>query len=131
MIGKHRRRKNKVEPVKVAVSESNVVTAIIQESMKTITVELPSKMVDDIHDALKERGIDLGSYIRMGLRNLAGKVSFYKLGDQLQFGKYRGETLETVIRCDPGYASWAAKNMEKFVMEEAALDLLEQMGKAR
>ena len=42
-------------------------------------------------------------------------------------GRRVGEALETVIRCDPGYAAWMVKTLDGLQFSEAALDLLAEI----
>ena len=71
-----------------------------------------------------ERGMDLSTLVRLFLRNMAVKSNYYGLDTALRFGKYNGETVETIIRFDPSYIEWCLKNIEGMHLSEEALDLL-------
>ena len=42
----------------------------------------------------------------------------YTLDDTFKFGKYKGETLQTVADKDPAFIYWCHKNVDGFVMED-------------
>lgn len=46
----------------------------------------------------------------------------YNLTDSLQFGKYRGYVLQTVLLQKPKYISWCIKNVDGFRMSSRAWD---------
>ncbi len=47
---------------------------------------------------------------------------------QLNFGKYKGKTLQNVIDLDPGYISWCLRAIDSFeVAEDVEQELKEQV----
>lgn len=84
--------------------------------------------VSEVLNAMSvSRGVDVQTLVRVALRNLVQRSSFYGTETRLSFGKYRGESMETVIRCDPGYVSWALKTFEGMQLSIPALDLLNEI----
>jgi hypothetical protein len=61
----------------------------------------------------------------VALRGALQKNGYVPLTAELPFGKYRGETLETVVRADPDYVRWLLTNSKNFTTDEAAIELLE------
>lgn len=43
----------------------------------------------------------------------------------MPFGKYKGETISDIIETDPGYAEWAADNMENDKIRERFVKALQ------
>ena len=83
----------------------------------------------DLHTRLTDfgaaRGISVESLVRIAVSSLLRVSKFYSLDSQISFGKYVNETLETVIRLDPGYVVWARANMEGFAISDSAEVLLD------
>lgn len=73
--------------------------------------------------AADAKGVDVDTLVRIALANLARP--FYALEDRMGFGKYATETVETVIRCDPSYALWAARNVDRFRLNDDATIVLD------
>ena len=49
----------------------------------------------------------------------------YQLNTVMGFGRYRDETVRTVIRIDPNYVLWAQENVKWFVLDAEAESILE------
>lgn len=92
-----------------------------------VTVQLPVAMLETLGAMAKKSGVDISTLVRVSLHNLAKRGSYYDLSTKMLFGKYASETLETVIRCDPGYINWAMKNVDGFEVSEAGLNLLSEI----
>lgn len=45
------------------------------------------------------------------------KPKEFGLKDKLTFGKYKGKTLEFVVKKDPEYIEWAKKNCESYILK--------------
>ncbi len=93
----------------------------------TYSITLEPDLVETLTALSASRGVDMQTLIRVGLRNLAQRQNFYSLTTVIGFGKYRGEKMETVIRCDPGYVDWMTKNNTSAEFSESALDLLREI----
>ena len=48
----------------------------------------------------------------------------YDLDTPLDFGKYRGKTVEDVMDEDAGYLLWALENVERFETDKAVQDAI-------
>ena len=48
----------------------------------------------------------------------------YKLDTRLNFGKYCGETLKTILEDDPGYLVWCLENVEWFEVDQDLEDII-------
>ena len=121
------RRTQKTAGAASVPEPETVVPLPVEESTRTISVTLPAQLLDHVEEILAGRGIDIDTFVRMGLRNVTRKVPFYGLETPLGFGKYRGETLEAVIRCDPTYVIWALQTLERFEIAEEAIALLDEV----
>lgn len=44
----------------------------------------------------------------------------------IEFGVYKGESIESVIRKDPHYIEWAMKNVKKFKLTKEEKKLLSE-----
>jgi hypothetical protein len=70
------------------------------------------------------RGVDFDDLVRLSLTTLLRSNKYFDLGDKVTFGKFQGETIETVIRIAPGYVEWALNTIEGMTLSPRALDLL-------
>lgn len=102
----------------------------VEPTELTVSVALPVAIARKLEKLAAQRDTTISELIRVASHNLIRRSSFYDLDTRLGFGKYHDEAMETVIRCDPGYVSWCAKNMEKFELSAKCLALLEGIEKA-
>ena len=93
-----------------------------------VTIELPAALYEQACYDLARRGTTLDEYVRLKLKGMTARKWFYGLKDTFTFGKYRGETVENVIRGDPEYCIWALKTVDGFDLHPEALELLTDMG---
>ena len=96
----------------------------------TVSISLPVAVARRLEKLAAQRGTSISELVRVASHNLMRRSSFYDLGTRVGFGKYHEETMETVIRCDPGYVSWCSRNMEKFELSAECLALLEHVESA-
>jgi len=95
---------------------------------RTISVSVPAELVDEAGALLQQRGVAIDQAVAVFLRSLlrtnrAARVM--ELGDKLRFGKYRGETLDTIIRIDPRYVSWLTSAVDRpMLISDQAADAL-------
>lgn len=94
---------------------------------ESLVIVLDPGVAEVLKALSNKRGVDVQTLIRVSLRNLAQRTNYYDLGTSLSFGKYRGETMETVIRCDPQYVVWAQKTFDGLELSDSCLDLLTEM----
>lgn len=102
-----------------------------QRSKKTeLTVNLPTKLADDILSLLSDRGLELDEVVRLYLRSMvttSKRGRALNVNDEFQFGKYKDEEVGVIIRAEPSYIQWCLKNLEHFNLDPDALVLLETM----
>ena len=53
---------------------------------------------------------------------MAKKVTTYKLGDKLPFGKHKGQTIRQILQSDPSYLLWCVEKLDRFAMSDEAWD---------
>lgn len=92
------------------------------------SVELPKALFEKASAILLARGTTLDDFVRLQLLRLTKNEKFYGVGDQICFGKYRDETVATIIRGDPEYMVWCLQNVAGFGLTPEALDLLQSTG---
>lgn len=51
---------------------------------------------------------------------------YYQLGEVMQFGKYKGMTIETIILHDPRYIQWACDNIPDFYLSDGSKHALQE-----
>lgn len=90
-------------------------------------ISLPVKLHDDLVALLEERGLSLSDWAAVMARGYLRMPSEHTLTTPLSFKKWAGETLETVIRLDPGYVRWLKGNVGGFRMDERAEKLLNEI----
>lgn len=55
----------------------------------------------------------------------------YRMDDELLFGKYKFETVEWVLRADPGWLRWALENVRGFAVTDEVEEELRMLGDPR
>jgi|ERR1700761_6394854 len=88
---------------------------------------LPAGIMGPWLQKLMQRNSTPEEFIRLAIRQFMNSAKVYKLHDTLCFGKYYGESLESVIKIDPSYIQWCCDSMSKFGMSQEAHDLLQQV----
>ena len=96
-----------------------------------VLVRLPADTADRLNSLAKQRGVPLGTLIRVALLNLSRQTRYFDLTTKVDFGKYSGELMEAVIRCDPAYIAWAMRTVDRFELSAPCLSLLAQMERAQ
>jgi len=95
---------------------------------KSTLVELPTKLVDQAKARLDTRGLTLSEYLALHLRLMVRvSPSHLTLRDEMPFGKYRGEIVETVCRADPVYMTWLVSQNGKTGFDTDVIELLNEM----
>lgn len=94
---------------------------------KDYSVVLSESLYEKLTSFAASRGIDLESLIRVATTNVMRASRYYDLDTILVFGKYSGETLETIVRLDPKYVAWAMENITGLCISENAQTLLDHM----
>lgn len=89
-----------------------------------ILLEIEAGLFKTIMEMAQARKVSTSDLIRLGLRNLTKTPKFFGLSDLMGFGKYAREKVETVIKIDPGYVSWACEHVDRFKLNEEAQELL-------
>jgi uncharacterized protein (DUF3820 family) len=97
--------------------------------MEHVTIQIRKDLYDQARIKLDGRGLSVEDFIRIALRGALQRNGFVPLRAEMPFGKYRGETLESIIRADPEYVRWMLSNSTSFSTDEAAIELLEMLSK--
>src|SRR3954466_9033721 len=97
------------------------------DMMETVSITIPKDLFNQAEKTLAGRGLSVDAFIRVALRGALQRNGYVPLKAELTFGKYRGETLETIIRADPEYIRWMLTNSNTFSTDDAAIDLLEMI----
>lgn len=90
----------------------------------TLKLVIPTTEYEALTEKLSARGSSLMDYVQLSLRALGNSPRTLDLNDIIDFGKYKGAVLETVIRADPSYIQWFLRATTRRITD-AALDLLE------
>lgn len=96
--------------------------------MTKLTLNIDTKLHNQLKKLLSERGTDIETFVKLQLRALSIATKILHLEDKIPFGKYTGELLETIIRGDPKYMNWLianSKNPTQFGTD--ILELLEKL----
>lgn len=51
----------------------------------------------------------------------------YRLNTVVEFGKYKGQTLDSIMQKNASYIVWCIKNLEHFAVETNVISLLKEM----
>ena len=84
-------------------------------------------LYNQLSDFAAARGLTVQDLIRVGCLALLRQGRYHDLTTKLSFGKYAGETVETVVRLDPGYVQWLLANTDKLMVSDGVTALLDQM----
>ena len=94
------------------------------------TIELPTRLLNELEPLLKDKNLTLDETVRLYLRSLvtrSKKNAAMAPGDDFTFGKYKDEELTVVIRAEPDYVVWCQNNLENFHLTPEAQALLDEM----
>jgi hypothetical protein len=94
---------------------------------KRVLVRVPRELYDEVMPLLNQRGLSLSDFVRASLRAIPVRMMVYSLSTPLQVGKYRGETLDTVIRMNPKYVQWMLNNTDIFKVDADGYALLTEL----
>lgn len=100
---------------------------IEQTRQESTAIPLSAELHGKLADFARSRGTDIETLVRVATATLLRAGRYYALDTVLAFGKYVGETMETVIRLDPGYVHWLQENTDKVCLAEEASLLLDHM----
>lgn len=89
-------------------------------------IYIPKRLFDQASARLSERELDLDDYICLTLRLMLKNKTVLRLADQMPFGKYAGETVETVCRADPAYVIWLINEKGKTRFDPEVHKLVDQ-----
>lgn len=78
-----------------------------------LKINVDQKLAERLEPLLKERSLTLdqaiGLYLR-GMVNASATARALRLDDTMPFGKYQGETVETIARAQPDYINYIFSN---------------------
>jgi predicted DNA-binding protein (UPF0278 family) len=94
------------------------------ETTPLAAVYLPRELVNELEKFASGRGVEVATLVRVALSAVIRNGRYYELDTKMMFGKYTGETMETVIRIDPGYIKWCLGKIEGMCLSLDALRLL-------
>lgn len=93
----------------------------------TLKIRVKKSLAESLEPILKARGLTLdqtvGLYLR-GMVNASDRSRALRLEDEIPFGKYQGETLDTIARADPQYLHFII-NLGKTRLDPEVFALLE------
>jgi hypothetical protein len=92
----------------------------------SITFEASLAVVHAFEKSLAQREATLQMWFELALAKSVNVPVIYELNTPLQFGAYRGQELESVIRVQPDYVIWLLDNVERFEMVAEAHELLDE-----
>lgn len=93
-------------------------------------VKIPEGTVEALKEIGRIRGVDWELIVQIQLNayiNAFERTKILDVDSVINFGKYRGNTVETVIRVDPGYWRYLISEETSYKLSERAVELLESM----
>jgi antitoxin component of RelBE/YafQ-DinJ toxin-antitoxin module len=94
-----------------------------------LKVNVDTSLIERLEPILRERGLTLdkavGLYLR-GMVNSSATARALRLKDTMPFGKYEGETVETILRVQPDYIQFIVA-LGKTRFDAEVFNLLEQL----
>lgn len=98
-----------------------------------LKVNVDRALLDRLEPVLRERGLTLdravGLFLR-GMVNTSNRAKALRLQDAMPFGKYYGETVETILRAQPDYIAFIV-GLGKTRFDPEVFDLLEQLTESK
>jgi len=94
---------------------------------KPVQVSLSRELHDKLSEFAYSRGTDIETLVRVATSTLLRVGRYYALDTRIAFGKYIGETMETVVRVDPGYVRWCLEKIDGLCLSDDATALLDRM----
>jgi hypothetical protein len=91
-----------------------------------LTIVLPAELGHQFLTALDGRGGNIHDFVRLCAKARMRANKNYDVGDELAFGKYIGERIETVIANDPGYVNWLLQNTNSLILSDRLTNMLEE-----
>lgn len=104
-----------------------VSTDINWDKEVVVSARIPRELAEAIKAQLKEVGSTIDDFIRIAIKAHLRVKTVYGLGDKIAFGKYKGETINSLIRNTPKYILWCIDNTEMLSLTPPAQKLLEEL----
>lgn len=90
------------------------------------SIQVSTEFYEKLSEIATSRGVGLEDLLRIAIAGTVKIIRTLGLDDILEFGKYRGELVENVIRIDPRYMNWVVGNT-CYGLDEEAQDLLDEI----
>lgn len=94
---------------------------------KDFNIILKGKLYFKLYDFAKSRGTTIQTLISVATTALMKQSKHYDLDTLVAFGKYSGQSMESIIRLDPDYIVWATGSISGLTLSGPAVALLENM----
>lgn len=107
----------------MATRKTNTTKAEAELKEVAVRIPVPIELYDKAFRILQARGTTIEDYTRLMLLKVRDNPLFC-LSDTMTFGQFKGESIDTIIRCDPRYVEWLLNVSEGFALTEEALNLL-------
>jgi len=94
---------------------------------RIVKIRVPPDLAAELDLILNERKLSIEDAALLYLRSMVANATRDRclfLSDKMQFGKFKGSTLETVIKAQPDYVVWLLTNSKSFSIEIEAMELL-------
>lgn len=94
-----------------------------EEPTTNLKVGIP--IAHAIIGAAKNKGVTVEVLLSVALKSINNHCNTMLLDSRFRFGKYRGHTLDEIIRCDPSYVDWCLNHVDRFKISEDADKMLD------
>lgn len=81
-------------------------------------------------DEAASRGVSPSTFISVGVRSMIKTDRRLGLDDHMPVGKYKGELIENIVRCDFGYTRWMLAHMETYHFHPEVEEFYDEMREA-
>lgn len=95
-----------------------------------VKVRIDPKLASRVEEFLLARGLTLDQAVGLYLRamiNTSAKSRALRLADNMPFGKYQGERVETILRVQPDYIAYLVVNSTNTRWDPEVLRVLEEL----
>ena len=92
----------------------------------TVQFKVSAEVYDRAFKVLAKRGTDFDTYLRLMVMKCRDNP-ILELSDAMQFGQFKGETIENIILCEPRYMEWLLRTKDDFALSQEAMDLLSEI----
>lgn len=96
-----------------------------EETQVTYTVRLATGVAATLEAYCAQYQTNIEAVFRLAIANVLASKRLLTMESKLQFGKYKGQIVRSVIQHDPAYFNWLLANVNGIFVDEQVQTLLD------